>query len=97
MTRRRKRGRKQPAWKKWARMGLSIAGTIIGGIVATAPLHRGIRDGLSGNVEQMVVSIQQDVYGGPDSIDIKRVTATGFAVALGIGLIKLFKYIGKRV
>ncbi len=96
MTKKR-RGRKQPAWKKWARMGLGITGTIIGGIVATATLHRGIRDGLSGNVEQMVVSIQQDTYGGPDSIDIKKVAATGFAVALGIGLIKLFKYIGKRV
>ncbi len=93
----KKRGRKQPAWKKWARMGLGIAGTIIGGIVATAPLHRGIRDGLGGNVEQMVLSIQQDTYGGPGTIDITKIAATGFSIALGVGLIKLFKYIGKRV
>ncbi len=97
MTKKRKRGRKQPAWKKYVKAGLGIVGTIIGGIVATAPLHRGIRDGLSGNVEQMVTSIQQDVYGGPDTIDIKKVASTGFAVALGVGLMSLFKYLAKRV
>ncbi len=93
----KKRGRKQPAWKKYVKAALGITGTIIGGIVATAPLHRGIRDGLSGNVEQMVLSIQQDVYGGPGTINITAVASTGAAVALGVGLISLFKYLAKRV
>lgn len=99
MARRKKRRRKQPAWKKWVRAGLGIAGAVVGGLVATSPLHRGIIFmAQTGDVVQGVGAIRSDIgipAGQPP--DVQKLIGVGVTVAIGVGLIKLFKYVARRV
>ncbi len=97
----KKRGRRMPKWKKWVKAGLGIAGTVIGSLVATSPLHRGITKMVTtGDVNQGVVDILFDVgVPGPGNfnLEVNKVIGVGVTVAVGVGLMSLFKYIARRV
>ncbi len=100
MGKRRKRGRKQPAWKKWVRMGVKIIGTGIGIGVATRPLHRGLGDIAGGNFKSGVDNMVFDLTGiGPEggTPEIGKLVGTAVSVGVGIGIMKLFSYLARRV
>ncbi len=98
----KKRGRKMPVWKKWLRAGVKIIGVATGTLVATAPVHRGLRRLAGGNFEGAADAIAFDTTGlstaNPDfPIDISKVVRTGLLVGLGVGLMKLFSYLSRRI
>ncbi len=101
MAKGKKRGRKQPAWKKWLRAGLSITGTLIGTTVAVSPVIRGVTQMASGQFTQGVDSIVFDTTGMIPSSnhftpDVSRLIGTGIVVVVGVGISKLFKFLARR-
>ena len=100
MARRKRRGRKQPFWRKAARAAVGLLGTGIGVAIGTSPFHRGIRTMLSGNVEQGVADIQFDtgVPGpGNPTPDVGKIIGVAVAAGVGIGVITLFRMLARRV
>ncbi len=98
----KKRGRKQPAWKKWVRMGLGIAGTAIGGVVAFSPTFNGIQTMVQGNPVGGANLVVHDLTGmnpidGNYTPDITRLIGTGIVVGVGVGIMSLFRYFARRV
>ncbi len=91
-----------PAWKKWVKMGLGIFGTVLGSVVATSPTHRGLTEMAAGNFVQGVDSIVFDTTGMIPSKqvyapDVTKLIGTGIVVGVGIGFIKLFKFLARKV
>lgn len=98
----KKRGRKMPAWKKYVKAGLGIFGTVLGTAVATSPMHRGITTMAAGNPQQGIEDIVFDTTGmipsaGNYNFNVNRLVGTGITVAVGIGFMKLFKFLSRRV
>ena len=101
MAKKKKRGRRQPKWKKWARAGLGITGAIIGTAVATSPLHKGIAEYAAGNFEagtnSIIFQTTGMVPGGNVFPNVNSLVRTGVVVVVGVGLMSLFRYISRRV
>lgn len=102
MARKKKRGRKQPAWKKWVRSIIGIAGAGIGGTIALSPTFRGLQTIASGFPEVGVNEIVNDFTGmdpkgGNFTPDIGRLLGVGVTVGVGIGIISLFRYVARRI
>ncbi len=98
----KKKGRRQPAWKKWARAGLGIAGTAIGGIIAFSPTFNGLTIMAQGNplggANQLVVDMTgMNPIAGALTPDIGRIVGTGVAVGVGIALMSLFRAFARRI
>ncbi len=98
----KKRGRKMPKWKKYVRAGMGIAGTILGVAIATAPTHRGIEQLVKGEFVTGIDSIVFDTTGmipsaGAYAPDVTKLIGVGITVGVGIGIMKLFKFLGRRV
>ena len=102
MAKKRKRGRKMPAWKKYARGALKLVGTGVGSLIATAPLHRGLRSLASGNFEAAAEEIVHDTTGLSTvdpafQIDVSKLIRVGVLAGVGIGIMKLFGVLARRV
>ena len=101
MARKKKRGRKMPAWKRYAKAGIRVIGTAVGIGVATSPLHQGLTTLAGGNFQhgfdQMIHDTTGLSVGGTGSFDVSKVVQTGLVVAVGIGFMSLFKYLARRV
>jgi len=98
---RRRRGHGMPEWRKWARMGVGIFGKVVGAGVALSPTFRGFRQIIDGNVEQGFDSIAYDTTGAIPSQGqgpgIEPVLRTVVTVGVGIGIMKLFGYVARRI
>ncbi len=102
MAKRKTRGRKQPAWKKWAKAGLGIAGTAIGATVAFSPTFRGITEMFTdpqAGARSLVFDLSGlDITGEvTQAPDISRLIGTGITVGVGIGIMSLFRYFARRI
>ncbi len=94
----KKRGRKMPAWKKYLRAGISIFGSALGIGIAASPTFRGLREIAAGQFETGVDSIQFDI-GAPSSagpVNVTKLIGFGVTVAVGVGIMKLFKMLARR-
>ncbi len=91
-----------PAWRKWLRAGVKIVGTATGLLVGTAPVHRGLRRLASGNFEGAADAIAFDTTGlstaNPDfPVDVSKLVRTGILVGVGVGIMKMFSYLSRRI
>ncbi len=98
----KKKGRKQPAWKKWVKAGLGIAGTAIGGIIAFSPTFNGLTimaagDAVGGANQLVVDMTGMNPIDGGFTPDIGKIVGVGITVGVGIGLMSLFRYFARRV
>ncbi len=98
----KKRGRKMPKWKKWARAGVGIVGTVIGGLIVFSPTYRGLEVLAAGNVQGGIDAILTDTTGmSPGTGDftprVDRLVGTAITVGVGIGLMSLFRYFARRI
>ncbi len=100
----KKRGRKMPKWKKWAKAIISTAGTGIGATIALSPTFRGLTNLFTGTrtPQEAVVDITFDVAGinAPAGVfvpDVGKLVGTAVTAAVGIGIMQLFKYFAKRI
>ncbi len=91
-----------PAWRKWLRAGVSITGKGLGILVGTAPVHRGVKRLAGGDFEGAAEAIVFDTAGlsiaNPEwTPDVQKLIRTGVLVGVGIGIMKLFSYMARRV
>ncbi len=95
----KKRGRKMPAWKKYLRAGISIFGSVLGVTIAASPTFRGLTQMGTGDFTGGIDSIQFDI-GAPSSAgpyNLTKLIGFGVTVGVGIGVMKLFKFLSRRV
>ncbi len=102
MGKRKKRGRKMPKWKKWARAIIGTVGTGVGAAIAFSPTYRGLRTAIGGDPQLGFREIVFDTTGinpGEPAFkpDINKVIGFGITLGVGIGIMQLFKYFAKRV
>ncbi len=92
-----------PAWRKWIRAGIKLIGTGTGLLVATSPVHRGLGRLTTGDFSGAAEAIVYDTTGlsaaDPQfgSVDPGKLIRMGVVVGVGIGLMKLFSYLSRRV
>ena len=82
--------------RKIVRTAVNILFKVAGAAIATAPLHRGIRDGAAGNLNQMVLSWTQDTVGDPKQPDIGKIMGTVATAGIGIFIAWLGGQISRR-
>ncbi len=102
MAAKKRRRRKMPAWKRWARQIVSAAGAVLGGGVALSPTFRGIQQmttgDLMGGVNTVVFDTTgMDPSGGTFVPKIDKIIGVGVVAAVGIGLMMLFRAVARRV
>ncbi len=99
----KKKGRKTPAWKKWARAIIGGVGTAVGGLIVFSPTYRGLQHmATTQDITGGVGIITEDLVGintttGDYVPDISKVVGTVAVVAVGIGVLSLFRYFARRV
>lgn len=98
----RKRHRKMAGWRKWARTGLGAAGAVIGALVATSPVHRGLGQMATGSWQQGLDSIAYDIGApvprvGINQPDVGKLVGTAVTVGVGIGIMSLFRFVARRI
>ena len=99
---RRRRHRRMASWRKWAKTILGVTGVAVGAGVAFSPTYRGLTTAIVGrNPQEGFAEIAYDTTGIDPRVgnppDLGKVFSTALTVAVGIGLIALFRAVAKRV
>ena len=102
MAAKKKRGRKMPAWKRYLRAGVRVAGTTFGAFIAFSPTYRGLKILAAGDIAGGANAITKDMAGiepasGDFIPDVGKIIGSGVAVGAGIGIMLLFREFAKRV
>ncbi len=98
----KKRGRKMPKWKKWAKQILGAAGAALGGTVALSPTFRGIQQMMTGDVQGGANTVIFDTTGMDPSGQsftpkVEKIVGVGVVAAVVIGLMMLFRAVARRI
>lgn len=103
MARRGRRFRRHSSMsgpRKWIKKGASLAGSVLGGLIAFSPTYRGLGNMVkSGDVAAGAKDILYDTTGISDGtgVDVGRIASTGVTVVAGLGVAWLFKQVAKRL
>lgn len=101
MAKKKKRSRKQPAWKKWAKAIVGGFGTVVGGVVVFSPAISGIKKmaagDLEGGVNEIAFNFSGFDPGNPRAIVVQKPITAALTVAVGVGIMSLFRYFARRI
>ncbi len=97
----KKRGRKMAKWRKYAKMIVGGAGVALGGVVVFSPAISGMKKMAAGDLEGGVNEIAFNYSGfdpgNPREIVIQKPITALITVAVGLGIISLFRMIARRI
>jgi len=97
----KKKHRKMPAWRRYARMGVGLVGAGVGAVVALSPTFRGIKhmftDPAAGAADVVFDTTGVTIGASELKPDVGRILGTAVVVAAGIGLIMLFRQVARRI